>query len=219
MASRHRRKDPRHDPLVRGGGFWDPLADAFNPSKNGVGEWFNATKRGLEKTFRTDRVPQQIAASADTLDDPNLAFRKYVEPVVGAVGHVVPQAKKALDVLNAGIAGAHSLSDALAPGETPAPPPPPPPPSIEPEAPSLEPAQDGSGHDVGHGKSKRRALRAVHPKKVHPRASLVQKIMKEKKLSMIAASQYIKAHGMYGKDGTAAATNLEASPLQSVVTH
>jgi hypothetical protein len=50
---------------------------------------------------------------------------------------------------------------------------------------------------VAHGEARGEAHGEAHGKKVNKRAVVVKKIMKEKGLSMIEASKYVKAHNLY----------------------
>lgn len=161
--------------------------DFLDPNKNGLAAKLNDARAGIENGFNT--------AKAGVIDAGQKVSHELTDPDSVLRGQVVPIAGKVAGMLNKipgvqAIPGVGELTTAIEYGSK---------------------ANDAA-KSLGFGKHPGKQ----GPKAASKRAALVKQIMKEKKLSMIAASQYIKTHGMYGK---AAATNLKASPLQSVVTH
>ena len=59
------------------------------------------------------------------------------------------------------------------------------------------PARRGRGMEIIDAVPAKRAIGGAKPKRPNPRAEIVRKVMKEKGLSLIEASKFVKANHLY----------------------
>jgi hypothetical protein len=166
--------------VMRGGGIFDSIKNAFDPNKNGVANAFN--KVGNEFTNPNSVLRHDVAPKvANEFTDPKSVLRGQVIPYGAKVAQVaqpfldmgVPGLGTAINtgfkVANYANQGANMLGY----GKT--------------------------GHTEGKGKcgGKKRRSPASAGDGRRKRAEVVKKVMAEKGMKMIEASKYVKEHGLY----------------------